>query len=64
MFSLGNSLTGSDRSATGGINGHFLKSNVLLRATVPQENFDMLEYPFLTMVKYPSGFITKLGSRS
>ncbi|XP_063929582.1 C2 domain-containing protein 5 isoform X2 [Zophobas morio] len=58
-FSVGNSLTGSDRSAAGGINGH-IKSN-LLRATVPQENFDMFEYPFLTMSKYPSGFITQIG---
>ncbi|RZC41814.1 C2 domain-containing protein 5, partial [Asbolus verrucosus] len=56
----GNSLTGSDRSAAG-LNGHFLKSNILLRATVPQENFDMLEYPFLTMSKYPPGFISQLG---
>ena len=61
-FSVGNSLTGSDRSAAGGINGH-IKSN-LLRATVPQENFDMFEYPFLTMSKYPSGFITQIGNSS
>lgn len=26
-----------------------------------QENFDMLEYPFLTMSKYPPGFIQHLG---
>lgn len=26
------------------------------------ENLDMLEYPFLTLSKYPVGFILKLGS--
>lgn len=26
-----------------------------------QENLDMLEYPFLTMSKYPPGFIQHLG---
>lgn len=26
------------------------------------ENLDMLEYPFLTMSKYPVGFILQLGS--
>lgn len=31
-------------------------------AKVPtQENLDMLEYPFLTMAKYPPGFILHLG---
>nr|XP_015835897.1 PREDICTED: C2 domain-containing protein 5 isoform X1 [Tribolium castaneum] len=60
FFRKRNSLTGSDRSAAGGLNGHLFKNN-FLRATVPQENFDMLEYPFLTMTKYPQGFITQLG---
>ena len=27
-----------------------------------QEHFDMLEYPFLTMSKYPPGFIIHLGT--
>jgi hypothetical protein len=26
-----------------------------------QESLDMMEYPFLTMSKYPSGFIMHLG---
>ncbi|KRT84709.1 C2 domain containing protein, partial [Oryctes borbonicus] len=55
----GNSLTGSDRSGGTGI--HFLRMSNMLRSTVPQENFDIMEYPFLTMSKFPPGFIAYLG---
>ncbi|XP_018573148.1 C2 domain-containing protein 5 isoform X2 [Anoplophora glabripennis] len=56
----GNSLTGSDRS--GGIpSGYFMRNNVVLRSQVHQENFDMLEYPFLTMTKFPPGFVAQIG---
>ncbi|KAL3290348.1 hypothetical protein HHI36_023691 [Cryptolaemus montrouzieri] len=54
----GNSLTGSDRS---GCMAHGMKSSMILRSMVHQDNFDMLEYPFLTISKYPSGFIQHLG---
>ncbi|XP_049826381.1 C2 domain-containing protein 5 isoform X2 [Aethina tumida] len=55
----GNSLTGSDRS--GGGAGCFMRNNVILRSQIHQENFDMLEYPFLTMSKFPPGFIVHIG---
>ncbi|KAK9890127.1 hypothetical protein WA026_008936 [Henosepilachna vigintioctopunctata] len=54
----GNSLTGNDRS--GGVN-HALKPGMILRSVVHQDSFDMLEYPFLTISKYPPGFILHLG---
>lgn len=53
-------MTGSDRS--GGWSGYMGRNPALLRHTVPQENFDILEYPFLTMSKYPQGFIAHLGN--
>ncbi|CAH0562674.1 unnamed protein product [Brassicogethes aeneus] len=56
----GNSLTGSDRSG-GATSGYFMRNNVMLRSQVHQENFDMLEYPFLTMSKFPTGFILQIG---
>lgn len=55
----GNSLTGSDRSG-GAIPGYHHIRSTLLRPTV--DNFDMMEYPFLTMSKYPPGFILHLGN--
>lgn len=33
-----------------------------VRPPINQENLDMLEYPFLTMAKYPPGFILHLGA--
>lgn len=33
----------------------------MLRSQVHQENFDMLEYPFLTMTKFPPGFVAQIG---
>lgn len=33
-----------------------------LKTPLNLENLDMLEYPFLTMSKYPVGFILQLGS--
>ncbi|CAD7093400.1 unnamed protein product [Hermetia illucens] len=32
------------------------------RTSLNQDSLDMLEYPFLTMIKYPSGFIIHLGA--
>ncbi|KAJ8923546.1 hypothetical protein NQ315_010124 [Exocentrus adspersus] len=56
----GNSLTGSDRSG-GNPSGHFMRNNVVLRSQIHQENFDMLEYPFLTMTKFSPGFVAQIG---
>lgn len=51
---LGNSLTpGYDRNAR-------MPSAVL--KPLNQESMDMLEYPFLTLSKYPSGFIVHFGA--
>lgn len=61
-MSEGNSLTGSDRSA-GGSAGFCLKTSNMLRAALHQDNFDLLEYPFLTMLRYPPAFIMHLGNR-
>lgn len=33
-----------------------------LKTPLNLENLDMLEYPFLTLSKYPMGFILQLGS--
>lgn len=38
-----------------------MRNNVVLRSQVHQENFDMLEYPFLTMTKFPPGFVAQIG---
>jgi hypothetical protein len=58
-FFSGNSLTGSDRSST--IGGQFRQGPAMVRPSVNQESLDMMEYPFLTMSKYPPGFIMHLG---
>ncbi|KDR22889.1 uncharacterized protein LOC110841472 isoform X2 [Zootermopsis nevadensis] len=55
----GNSLTGSDRSSTMGV--HFRQGPTMARPSLNQESLDMMEYPFLTMSKYPPGFILHLG---
>ncbi|XP_069698678.1 C2 domain-containing protein 5 isoform X2 [Periplaneta americana] len=55
----GNSLTGSDRSSTMG--GHLRQGPAMVRPSMNQESLDMMEYPFLTMSKYPPGFILHLG---
>lgn len=34
----------------------------VLRAPLNPENLEMLEYPFLTVSKFPSGFILHLGA--
>ncbi|XP_069698683.1 C2 domain-containing protein 5 isoform X7 [Periplaneta americana] len=54
-----NSLTGSDRSSTMG--GHLRQGPAMVRPSMNQESLDMMEYPFLTMSKYPPGFILHLG---
>ncbi|XP_023709422.1 C2 domain-containing protein 5 isoform X2 [Cryptotermes secundus] len=55
----GNSLTGSDRSSVMG--GHLRQGPAVVRPSMNQESLDMMEYPFLTMSKYPPGFIMHLG---
>jgi uncharacterized protein YbjQ (UPF0145 family) len=55
----GNSLTGSDRSST--VGGHIRQGPSVVRPPMNQESLDMMEYPFLTMSKYPPGFILHLG---
>nr|CAD7197820.1 unnamed protein product [Timema douglasi] len=55
----GNSLTGSDRSSTAGT--HFRHTPASVRPPMNQESLDMLEYPFLTFIKFPASFIQHLG---
>ncbi|KAK4872034.1 hypothetical protein RN001_016158 [Aquatica leii] len=56
----GNSLTGSDKS--GGIqNTYISRIGPMLQSTIPQNNLEMLEYPFITISKFPAGFIMHLG---
>jgi hypothetical protein len=56
LILTGNSLTpGYDRNAT-------RMPSAVLKPLNHQENGDMLEYPFLTMSKYPPGFIVHLGA--
>lgn len=53
---VGNSLTpGFDRTAA------TIKMPSAVLKPLNQESIDMLEYPFLTLTKYPSGFIIHLG---
>ncbi|XP_075226369.1 C2 domain-containing protein 5 isoform X2 [Lycorma delicatula] len=61
LFSkYGNSLTGSDRSSVaGGSRGGF--HSAFPRSAMFKENLDMLEYPFITMSKFPPGFILHIG---
>ncbi|CAL7940056.1 unnamed protein product [Xylocopa violacea] len=51
----GNSFGGNDKSMTG-----LIKSSAVIR-TMNQDAFEMLEYPFITMQQYPSGFILHIG---
>nr|XP_023029315.1 C2 domain-containing protein 5 isoform X2 [Leptinotarsa decemlineata] len=55
----GNSLTGSDKSG-GQPSGYFMRNN-LLPSKIHQENFDMLEYPFLTLLKVPPDLLSQIG---
>ncbi|KAG5865037.1 C2 domain-containing protein 5, partial [Gonioctena quinquepunctata] len=55
-----NSLTGSDKSG-GQTSGCFMRNNIVLPSKIHQENFDMLEYPFLTILKFPPDFISQIG---
>ncbi|CAG2054877.1 unnamed protein product, partial [Timema podura] len=59
MAVAGNSLTGSDRSSTAGT--HFRHTPASVRPPMNQESLDMLEYPFLTFIKFPASFIQHLG---
>nr|XP_022914796.1 C2 domain-containing protein 5 isoform X1 [Onthophagus taurus]XP_022914797.1 C2 domain-containing protein 5 isoform X1 [Onthophagus taurus] len=60
LFRKRNSLTGSDRS-TGNAGMQMMIKKAFVRTTAPHENFEYLEYPFLTMASYPPGFICYLG---
>lgn len=60
-LSTGNSLTGSDKSC-GLPSGYFSRLGPLLKSIGPQENFEMLEYPFLTISSFPPGLVIYLGS--
>lgn len=43
-------------------NRHLLHRHSIPRPILNQDNsIDMLEYPFLTLNKYPSGFIVRFG---
>ncbi|XP_026282094.1 C2 domain-containing protein 5 isoform X2 [Frankliniella occidentalis] len=55
----GNSLTGSGSSYT----GHQTRPPALLLQPpiMNQDNFEMLEYPFLTVSKFPPGFVQNIG---
>ncbi|KAK7076647.1 C2 domain-containing protein 5 [Halocaridina rubra] len=65
----GGSLAGSGGSSgggggAGGVGGGTGKGGTLAgvhRPVMTQDSFDMLEYPFLTMKKFPSGFLLHLG---
>ncbi|ENN76819.1 hypothetical protein YQE_06660, partial [Dendroctonus ponderosae] len=39
----------------------FMRNNYIRRGQVNQEHFDLLEYPFLTMTKFPPRFIIQIG---
>nr|XP_018904193.1 PREDICTED: C2 domain-containing protein 5 [Bemisia tabaci] len=53
----GNSLTGSSGT---GMNRTFLP-NILLQPITDKKMFELHDYPFLTMTRYPPGFIKRLG---
>ncbi|KAK3931805.1 C2 domain-containing protein 5 [Frankliniella fusca] len=55
----GNSLTGSGSSYT----GHQARppAALLQPPVMNQDNFEMLEYPFLTVSKFPPGFVQSIG---
>lgn len=59
MCLVGNSLTGSGSSYT----GHQTRPPALLLQPpiMNQDNFEMLEYPFLTVSKFPPGFVQNIG---
>ncbi|KAF5300394.1 hypothetical protein FQR65_LT01015 [Abscondita terminalis] len=55
----GNSLTGSDKST--GIQNAYISRIAPLLQSIPHNNFEMLEYPFITISKFPPGFVIHLG---
>lgn len=59
FFTIGNSLTGSDKS-TSAVSNYQYNRNTLMHPV--GDNFDMMEYPFLTLTKYPPGFILHIGN--
>lgn len=59
IYMTGNSLTGSDKSANMPNSNYQYNRPAVLHSAV--DNFDMMEYPFVTLSKYPPGFIIHLG---
>lgn len=55
-------LTGSSLNADIKTAGVFRVIGTPMKTPLNLENLDMLEYPFLTLDKYPVGFILQLGS--
>lgn len=53
----GNSLGSSDRSMAGP-----LRTPAAMVRSMNQDTLEMLEYPFITMQHYPSGFILHIGN--
>lgn len=59
LYVTGNSLTGSDKSTNVPSSSYQYNRPAVLHSGV--DNFDMMEYPFVTLLKYPLGFIVHLG---
>lgn len=55
----GNSLTGSGSSTVSSHRAHGY--SMFHRSILSKDTLDAMEYPFLTMTKYPPGFILHLG---
>jgi hypothetical protein len=56
FYFSGNSLGSSDRSMAG-----LLRTPAAVVRAMNQDTLEMLEYPFITMQHYPSGFILHIG---
>jgi len=53
-------LAGSGSSTASSHRGH--GHNMFHRSILSKDTLDGMEYPFLTMTKYPPGFIVHLGT--
>ena len=56
LIILGNSLNSGEKTATA-----IIRTGILVKPHINHETLDMLEYPFLTLSKFPPGFIIHLG---
>lgn len=62
LLMAGNSLTSSgDRSSVAGGSVKAIHPPVYSRLAMKKEPIDAMEFPFLTMSKFPSGFIVNIG---